>query len=118
MKFAPLMLAALAMPAFADDNLSWNHPTTRTDSSALPLSEIAATVIRYRTSTTGTDFVTLEVPAPANTTVVARDPLLAGTRCYSAATRDTDGLMGDFSLDVCKTIVKAKPRRPQNLVVQ
>lgn len=114
-----VLLTLVSFGALADDNLSWAHPTQRVDGAPLALSEIRGTVIRWRASPTATIILgSTEVPAPATSHVNPRDPLVAGTLCYSAATVDTDGAQSSFTEDVCKTIAKSKPRRPQNLVVQ
>lgn len=113
-------LALASSPALSDDRVSWNHPTTRQDGTALPVGQIRGTVLRWAAAPDAATLDgSLEVAAPATAQVIARAET-PGTRCYSAATVDTDGVQGPFSAWVCRTIeetTKAKPRVPKALTV-
>ncbi len=130
------VLALVTFSALADDTLTWKHPTQYVADAAgvsapLPLSDIAMTVIRYGNGTTAnppTSVSSVTVPAPATSVVVPRDPLLAGTVCYQAATVTTPASPGAGAQSVfapsawlCKTIAPPppkKPKAPTNLTVQ
>src|SRR5687768_17398171 len=84
-----VLLTLVSFGALADDNLSWQHPVEYTDSSPLNQADIASTIIRYGVGTSAnppTILSAITVPAPAASVVVPRDPLVAGTVCYQAAT--------------------------------
>lgn len=125
-------LAALgAAAAFADDTVSFLHPVEYTDNSPLNVADIDSTIIRYGVGTAAnppTIISAISVPAPATSAIVPRDPLLAGTVCYQAATLmkpvapATTGAQSVYapSAWVCKTQaapVQKKPRPPRNLSV-
>lgn len=128
-----VLLSVFAMASYGDDTVRWDHPVEYTDSTPLNAADIEATVVRFGTGTTAsppTVTTTVTVPAPATSVVVARDPLVAGTRCYQAATLmkpvppATTGQQSVFapSAWVCKTIVAPpaprRPRPPRNLGAQ
>lgn len=115
-----ILIFALALvgatPALADDTVSWVHPTQYTDGSALPLSDIDSTIIRYGNGTSTnppTTVTAVSVPAPAKSVVVPRDPLLAGTVCYQAASVPKVGTQSAFAPAawVCKTQVAPAPKK-------
>lgn len=119
-----VLLTLVTFAASADDNLSWQHPTEYTDSSPLNQADIASTIIRYGNGTSAnppTTVSAITVPAPATTAVVPRDPLVAGTVCYQAATLmkpvppETVGQQSIFapSAWVCKTQTAPAPKRPR-----
>lgn len=97
----------------ADANVSWTHPTQRTDNTALPLSEIQKTVVEWGLCSGGnfpaTPAGTRDVPAPATTTSVTG--LAYGTWCFRAFTVDTGGMTSTASNTAVKAFI-APPKPP------
>lgn len=125
MKLTHYALAALLLPALsgcldeaesqtATDTISWEHPSQRTDNSPLPLSQIKHTQISWGVSGGPYTGGTVNVPAPAATTILQRT--LAGTRCYVAYTVDLQDRISVASSEACKTIV-SPPKAPAALAV-
>lgn len=100
----------------ATDTLTWTHPVTREDGSALPLAEIRETLVAWGPSGGPYTQGSVTVAAPA-TTVQVTNPGTPGTRCYVAYTRDTGMRLSVASAQACKTIL-ANPRPPTGLTVQ
>lgn len=121
-----VVLSLVTFAAYADDTLTWVHPTQYTSNAALNAADIKATVIRYGNGTTAnppTQITSLQVPAPATSAVVPRDVALAGTVCYQAATLMLPAAGGQQSAFVpsawlCKTQSAPKPKAPTGLTVQ
>ncbi len=122
-----LLVFFLSWQVQADDTITWVHPTQYTDSSALSLADIEATVIRWYPSATSTVVESsARVAAPATSVVLPRSTTVAGTRCYQAATRMLPAAGGQQSAfapsaRVCKTIaapVAKKPKPPTGLTTQ
>lgn len=91
------------------DDVSWTLPTQRVDGTPLPVSELATTEIEVTRD--GAVVATNGVPAPGTSWTLARELPPNYTLCYRARVVDTDGLVSDWSAEVCKT-VKGKPRPP------
>jgi len=117
-------LLLVGLSAFADDTLTWQHPIEYTDSTPLNQADIAVTIVRYGAGTTAnppTVISAVNVPAPATSVVVTRDPLVAGTVCYQAATLmkpvppATIGQQSVYapSAWVCKTQTAPTPKKPR-----
>lgn len=99
--FAVLALVLYAVRADADDTVRWQHPSSRENGTPLMLSEIASTLIRARSEDGSIESFTIF--APANLTIISRDPFDGKTVCYSGATVDLAGLTSRFSGESCKT---------------
>jgi hypothetical protein len=119
----------IAMSAYGDDTISWEHPNSyvpvapATTGDPLNVADIDSTIIRFGDGTPAnppTVISSVTVLAPATSVVVARDPTVAGSRCYQAATLMKSGAQSIFapSAWVCKAQEARKPRPPRNVVVQ
>jgi hypothetical protein len=99
---AGLLLAGCGSDARAqvtNDVLTWQHPTTRTDGSALPASEI----LQYRISTSAVaagPFAELTTVAGTLSTYT-RASRLPGRQCYVIQTIDTAGQSSANSNSSC-----------------
>jgi hypothetical protein len=127
-KIAALLLLVSGVAGAGDANLSWTHPTTYTDGTALPISQIARTEVEYGLCNAGrTGFLASPVPvivtvAPPPATRVVTG-LAPGTWCFrartvattsttpSAWTVNTDGTLAS------KVILQAPPSAPTNLTI-
>jgi hypothetical protein len=116
---ALIMLGAVALflmvgNAFAGEaTVTWTHPTTRTDGSALPASQIGSTKVEWGTcqgSSFGTAAGNASAAGAATSLVVPNLP--AGTYCFRAATIDTGGLQSGWSAVVSKVVPVAPPNPP------
>lgn len=123
MRIISLVLAAAVLAGCSSgtaqspsDTLTWQHPVTRVNGSALPLSEIRETTIAWGPQGGPYTEGSVIVPAPATTVSIPR-PATPGTRCYVAQTTDTGNRSSAFTNEVCKTI-EANPNSPTNLEVQ
>lgn len=126
-----VLLAVATFSAFADDTVTWQHPVEYTNDSPLDVADIASTVIRYGVGTPAnppTTVSAITVLAPAVSAVIPRDPLVAGTVCYQAATRmkpvppATSGSQSVYAPTAWLCKVQAapapkKPRPPRNVSV-
>lgn len=117
--FVVAVMVALPGLAYAagsqSDDISWTMPTQRTDSTALPISEIARTEIEV--SKTGVVLEVASVPAPATSYTWNRTLPPNYTMCYRARVVDTIGQASVWTAAVCKT-VKAAPNPPGQLGVK
>lgn len=110
-----LVLSLVTFAAYADDTVKWKHPVEYTDASALSLSDIDGTVIRWSATPNAAVLLgSTKVPAPATSAVIPRDAALAGTVCYQAATlmkASAGGKQSGFtpSAWACKTIAPPPP---------
>lgn len=107
-----LMLTVAAYANTAD--VSWTHPTQRTDNTALAIADIKETQVDWAKCTASNTFPTSVdgtkvVPAPAATTSIG--PLAYGTWCFRARTVDTAGRVSDNSGTAWKQYV-APPKPP------
>lgn len=102
--------------AFAGDaDLSWDHPTTYTDGSALLLSDIQNTRIEFGTcagAAFGTKIGETTVTGTASTTVIRGLP--PATYCFRAyvTAKNLESLASNV---VSKVILQAPPSPPTNL---
>lgn len=120
-RIAVAALLAVFLPGLASaagsqsDDISWTLPTTRTDNTPLPVSEIDRTEIEVTKAgvLVGVD----AVPAPATSYTWNRDLPPNYTMCYRARVVDTGGLESAWTAAVCKT-VKAAPNPPGQLGVK
>lgn len=96
----------------ATATVTWTHPTSRIDGTALTPTEIKATRIAYG-KCPATDTV-VDVPAPASSWI--SPDLGYGTWCFKAATVDQANLVSDYTGIVQKVHV-APPSPPRLLSV-
>lgn len=127
LRFIAALIVFAAPVAFADDVLTWKHPTQYTDGTALALADIDRTVIRWFNEADSTIVLgSVEVTAPALTTTIPRDTTIVGTICYQAATimkATAGGKQSGYAptSGACKTITVPtgkKPKVPSNVQVQ
>lgn len=114
-----LALLSFAGPLLADEiEVSWEHPTERTDATPIAIADIARTEIRYAPCssavppTLGTPVAVVSVPAPAKTTTIAN--LADGRWCVQARSIDTAGLASDWTGVAWRA---ARPKPPTLLKV-
>jgi len=111
---AAALAALVAFPALAD-TVSWTHPTSYTDGSALVVADIASTTIEWsNTNPFGTVAGSQIVTGSANTATTPNTP--AGTtRCYRAKTTVVAAKGGQTSVPSnvsCKTVPFPAPNPP------
>lgn len=82
-----LLIAAVDAVAY-EANISWQHPTTRTDGAPMAVDEIKETKIRWECQLG--EMGSILVPAPANQAVVTIDKI--GTCTFYASTIDISGM--------------------------
>ncbi len=104
---APLIIAD------ADDvNLSWDNATSWSDSTSMPIDDIDVTVVMHREAPLGGDISgvyaeIVRVPPTQEAYVHSDRP--NGIHCYVAYHIAKNGIPGDYSDEVCKSIDVRKP---------
>lgn len=116
---ALIMLGAVALflmagSAFAGQAVvTWTNPTTRTDGSTFPSSQIGSTEVEYGLCSGGTLVTTTgaqAVTGAATTLTILSLP--AGTWCFRARTVDTGNVHSGWSAVVSKVVPVAPPNPP------
>ena len=108
---AALIIALPVMAAGTTANLTWQHPTSRIDGSALPLSQIKETLIEWRRVGSSVLVGSIRVNAPATSTAVSG--LICGDYDFVAYTVATDASQSDPTNTVqYATSVVCKPNPP------
>lgn len=102
-----LFLLLLSGFVQADIQYSWDIPTQREDGSALNVSEIDAYIIKYSVD----NGPSVNHVIAGGSTTTATIPGGAGVHTAQIATRDTDGLTGEYS-DVLTVTVGAIIKAP------
>lgn len=117
MKLKTLFAAALLCVPFAahaagsqSDDVSWTLPTQRVDGTPLPVSEIAQ--IEVEVLRDGSLVASDAFPPSVTSFTYQRELPPNYTLCYRARTVDTEGLVSDWTNEVCK-IVRGKPQPPK-----
>lgn len=115
-----ILLLTITAPALAGNALiTWTNPTTYSDGSPMPASELAHTLVERGTCSGPGVFGALlestQVPAPAQSlSVVALEP---GTYCWRLASVTIRGKTSDYSVTRSKTIDWPTPSAPDFLDV-
>lgn len=121
---APLLAVILAACSQSTaqtpiDTITWKHPTSYTDGSALVPADIQSTQLQWGTAKGGPYNVGSKtvLGTATSTTVNGRT---SGLRCYVAMTVDKQGRVSAPSVEACKLAVAApaNPSPPTDVTVE
>lgn len=108
-----LVFFLLSSAIAGEATVSWTNPTTRTDGTALPSSQIGSTRVEWGTcsgSAFGSALGNQSATGTATSTII--NNLAPGTYCFRAATVDAAGLQSGWSNIASKVVPVAPPSPP------
>ncbi len=121
---ALLLLTVAGVAKAADMTVNWSIPTTYTDGSALPSSEIAGYSVTCRFTPTGgtggactLSKTSLAGGAATSDTLSATIPAAGGQLCLKLSTRLRSAALSTESAEACKTFAPLDPAPPTGVRV-